>query len=275
MPDFPLQLEEEDPMEARGPALVTGASRGIGRALALELASRGFTVTATMRDPSAGGELPANVQVARLDVTDRSSIELPDGLRVLVNNAGVDGEHLSVEDTPLEDWRAQFETNVFGLVEVTRRAVPVMREAGGGVIVNLTSCSILAPMPFYSVYRATKAAVTALSESLRAEVAPFGIHVMEVLPGPVDTDMLAASQGPKTAHRTAPYRALADRVDQLRGEESSTPATEAAAIVVDAICAEAPPRRLGCDPLGASLLDAWGTTPDEQWQASFLESFRP
>ncbi len=260
-------------MDPTGPALVTGASRGIGRALALELAARGFTVTATMRDTGAGSDLPAGVQVARLDVTDPASIELPDGLRVLVNNAGVDGEHVSLEDTPPEEWRWQFETNVFGLAEVTRRAVPIMRAAGGGVIVNVTSCSILAPMPFYSVYRATKAAVTALSESLRAEVATFGIHVMEVLPGPVETDMLAASTGPSAARRSEPYRALADRVDQLRVDESATPVAEAAATVVDAVCAPEPPARLGCDPLGAALLAAWATTPDDEWQRSFLANF--
>ena len=262
-------------MDIRGRALVTGASRGIGRAVALELASRGFTVTATMRDPMAGVDLPESVDVARLDVTDEASIVLPDGLRVLVNNAGVDGENLSLEDTPLEEWRRQFETNVFGLVEVTRRVVPLMRAAGGGVIVNITSSSVLAPMPFYSVYRSTKAAVQAISESLRTEVAPFGIHVMEVLPGPVDTDMLAASKVPSDARGTPPYRDLAQRVEQLREGESPTSVSEAAAVVVDALCADPPPSRLGCDPLGAALLSGWATTPDEEWQASFRTVFTP
>jgi NAD(P)-dependent dehydrogenase (short-subunit alcohol dehydrogenase family) len=266
---------EEDGMDTQGPALVTGASRGIGRAVAVELASRGFSVTATMRDPLAGADLPESVHVAQLDVTDGASIVLPDGLRVLINNAGVDGENLSLEDTPIEEWRRQFETNVFGLVEVTRRAVPLMRAAGGGVIVNLTSSSILAPMPFYSVYRATKAAVQAISESLRTEVAPFGIHVMEVLPGPVDTDMLAASKIPSTARRTPPYRDMAERVEQLRQGELPTAVDEAARVIVDAICAAPPPRRIGCDPLGAALLSGWATTPDDEWQASFGGVFAP
>lgn len=260
-------------MNTTGPALVTGASRGIGRAVAVELASRGFAVTATMRDPSAGVGLPEGVHVARLDVTDPATIKFPDGLRVLVNNAGVDGENLSVEDTALEEWRRQFETNVFGLVEVTRRAVPVMRASGGGVIVNFTSSSVLGPMPFYSVYRASKAAVQALSESLRTEVAPFGIHVIEVLPGPVDTDMLAASKIPSSARRTSPYEALADRVDQLREGESPTSVADAAVVVVDAICADSPPIRVGCDPVGAGLLAGWSNTPDQEWQASLRSIF--
>jgi NAD(P)-dependent dehydrogenase (short-subunit alcohol dehydrogenase family) len=243
--------------------------------VALELASRGFTVTATMRDPAAGAGLPDDVDVAQLDVTDTPNIVLPEGLRVLVNNAGVDGENLSLEDTPLEEWRRQFETNVFGLVEVTRRAVPIMRVAGGGVIVNFTSSSILAPMPFYSVYRATKAAVGAISDSLRTEVAPFGIHVMDVLPGPVETDMLAASRIPSTARGTPPYREMAERVEQLREGESATSVSDAAAAVVDAMCADPPPRRMGCDPLGAALLSGWATTPDDEWQNSFGAVFTP
>lgn len=221
----------------------------------------------------AGVGLLEGVRVARLDVTDSASIELPDGLRVLVNNAGVDGEHLSVEDTPLDEWRRQFETNVFGLVEVTRQAVPVLRAAGGGVLVNVTSSSVLGPMPFYSVYRATKAAVQAMSESLRTEVAPFDIHVMEVLPGPVDTDMLAASKVPSVARRTPPYRALADRVEALQQGALPTSVADAAAVVVDAICTDSPPFRLGCDPLGAALLAGWGTTPDDDWQASLRAAF--
>ena len=153
-------------MDPAGIAAVTGASRGIGRAVALELARRGFDVVATMRDAVAGAGLSDEAQeaggrlrVQALDVTQSDTIRLPDGLRVLVNNAGVEREHLPVEETPLELWREMFETNVFGLVEVTRRAHPRMRAAGGGVICNIGSSSVLAPVPFYAAYRASKAAV--------------------------------------------------------------------------------------------------------------------
>ena len=157
-------------MEPAGIAAVTGASRGIGRAVALELARRGFDVVATMRDAAAGAGLSdeaqeggGRLQVQALDVTQPDTIRLPDGLRVLVNNAGVEREHLPVEETPLELWRDMFETNVFGLVEVTRRAIPLVRAAGGGVICNMGSSSVLAPVPFYAAYRASKAAVSAIS----------------------------------------------------------------------------------------------------------------
>ena len=141
----------------------------------------------------------------RLDVTDPDSIELPDDLRVLVNNAGVEDENLPLEVMPAEVWRKLFETNVFGLVEVTKRAVPIMRAGGGGVICNVTSSSTLAPVPFLGAYRASKAAVSAIGESLRAEVAPFGIRVVEIMPGP-DRDRHARDLGPARAPRSSTSR---------------------------------------------------------------------
>jgi NAD(P)-dependent dehydrogenase (short-subunit alcohol dehydrogenase family) len=263
-----------------GGALVTGASRGIGRAVALELARRGFTVVATMRDVTDGASLadeleatvPGSITVQRLDVVDPESMVMPDDLRVLVNNAGVDGENLPLEHTPVDEWRRLFETNVFGLVEVTRRAVPVLRANGGGVIVNVTSSSLVVPMPFYSAYRASKAAVSALSESLRAEVAAFGIDVVEVLPGPVDTDMLTRSRLPEAAGFD-PYAPLAEHITGLRENEPTASTADAARTIAHAVCAAAPPHRTSCDPMGAELLDGWAATPDATWQRTFLGAF--
>jgi len=187
-------------MDATGTALVTGAGRGLGKATALELARRGFDVIATMRDTAAAGALleaasseGLAMRVEHLDVTRPDSIRMPDELSLLVNNAGVDVEYLPVEHAPIEMWRRAFETNVFGLIEVTRRAIPPLRAAGSSVICNVTSAAVLFPMPLYAAYRAGKAAVSSLGESLRAELAGFGIRVIEIMPGPIDTDMLAAS----------------------------------------------------------------------------------
>ena len=141
---------------------------------------------------------------------------MPAGLTVLVNNAGVERPHYPVEHTPLDDWRTMFETNLFGLVEVTRLAVPVLRQQRGGVIVNVTSSSILAPVPLYALYRSSKAAVSVFGESLRAEMAAFGVRVLEVMPGPIDTDMLANSAEPPAAlgsSRTGRWRSAATRGD--------------------------------------------------------------
>jgi NAD(P)-dependent dehydrogenase (short-subunit alcohol dehydrogenase family) len=251
-------------------ALVTGASRGIGRAVALELARLGFDVIAGMRNPedassmtSESAGMPGSVRVTRLDVNDRSSIEIPPGLRVLVNNAGIEAEYLPVEHAAIDDWRAVFETNLFGLVETTRRAIPVLRRSGGGVICNITSSSIFVPVPFYAIYRSSKAAVSALGESLAVELAPFGIRVVEILPGPIATDMLAASDRLPEGARHDGYESLAEQM--LAGRRSVegmvTSPQDAAASIAEAILDDSSGLKRGCDPLGKSLLDAWSGGP--------------
>jgi NAD(P)-dependent dehydrogenase (short-subunit alcohol dehydrogenase family) len=271
-------------MEPVGPAVVTGASRGIGRAIALELARRGFDVVATMRDPQAGADLSDEAQalggrlsVETLDVTRPETVRLPAGLRVLVNNAGVEREHLPVEETPLELWREMFETNLFGLVEVTRRAIPRIRDAGGGVICNMGSSSVLAPVPFYAAYRASKAAVSALSETLRAELAPQGIRVVEIMPGPVDSDMLRHSQETMITPAGEPYRAAADHMNANKSMVAAMiqPSADAAALIVDAILDDDGPMRHGCDPMGTGLIDAWRKTTDEEMMRGMLEQLVP
>jgi NAD(P)-dependent dehydrogenase (short-subunit alcohol dehydrogenase family) len=272
-------------MEASGVALVTGASRGIGRAVALELCRRGFDVVATMRDPDDGAGLAdeaaaagasGSIDVQRLDVTDPSTMSMPDRLQVLVNNAGMEVPNLPLEHTSAAAWRQVFETNVFGLVEVTQRAIPVLRASGGGVIANVTSGGLLVPMPFFGVYRASKAAVSALGESMRAELAPFGIRVVEILPGPIDTDMLAASRVLPDGARYVDYAALAHRVGEMRSvsvEGTSTPTVEAATAIVDAILDDDGPLRHGCDPLGDLLLAEWRRNTDEENMSRFLRAF--
>ena len=172
-------------------------------------------------------------------------------------------------------WRRLFETNVFGLVEVTKHAIPPMRAAGGGVICNITSSSTLAPVPFLGAYRGGKAAVTAIGESLAAEVAQFGIRVVEIMPGPIETDMLIASDHPSPAIEHAEYRALAERMWEGRQavRASYTPAEEAARQIVDAICDDDGPLRYGCDPLSNGMLQGWNATDNAQWVRGMLRSF--
>jgi len=268
-------------MEGKGVALVTGASRGIGRAVALELARRGFEVVASMRDPAAAAGLleealgaGGSLRLETLDVDRPETIRIPDGLRVLVNNAGVETAYLPVEHAPLSEWRRVFETNLFGLVEVTRRALPRLRAAGRGVICNVTSSSLLFPMPLYAIYRASKAAVSALGESLRAELAPLGIRVLEVMPGPIATDMLAGSLRVPEAAAHPPYRGLAEWAQRGRqaSEAQVTSAPEAARAIVDAILDDAAPLRVSCDPLGAGLIAAADRAPHETRLAGAIAS---
>jgi NAD(P)-dependent dehydrogenase (short-subunit alcohol dehydrogenase family) len=263
-------------MDAQGIAVVTGASRGFGRAIAIELAQAGFDVVATMRDPADGAELPGeaaggagSITVMRLDVTKPETINLPEGLRVLVNNAGTEADYLPVEAVPIEQWRRVFETNVFGLIEVTSRAIPLLRASGGGVICNITSASLAMSVPFYSVYRASKAAVQTMGESLRAEVAPFGIRVIEVMPGPVDTDMLANSERRPEAAGCPGYEAMADAMFEGRSGVNdfiTAPAT-AAADVLAAIVSDDAVLRSSCDRLGRILLSGWQGDPEKSLSA--------
>ncbi len=260
-------------MDPRGTAVVTGASRGIGRAIAVDLAQAGFDVVATMRDPDAGkglvdevGETSGSITAQRLDVDVPTSIDLPSDLRVLVNNAGIERDYLPLEHTPVEHWRAVFDTNVFGLVEVTRRAIPLLRSNGGGVICNITSSSILAPMPFYSVYRASKAAVSALDDTLRVELAPFGIRVVEIMPGPVESDMLFASERIAEAAQYEEYRPMAEAMyeGRLQISDQYTPAPVAAAAIRAAILDDDGPMRYGCDPMSVGLVEMWRASSDEE-----------
>lgn len=264
--------------------MVTGAARGLGRAVALELALVGFDVVATMRrrEPGAAlsselaalvqersstatpGTAPGSIAVAELDVTDPASIDLPPDLAVLVNNAAIERSYLPVEALPMSEWREVFETNVFGLIEVTRRAVPVLRANGGGVICNITTSSLVVSAPFYAVYRASKAAVEALGESLRAEAATFGIRVVEIMPGPVATDMLASSARVPEAATVDGYQELAHAWHQgrLSIEDQVTTVHDAARAVVDAIVSEDTALRWPCDDLGGQLLAAWQRDPE-------------
>jgi NAD(P)-dependent dehydrogenase (short-subunit alcohol dehydrogenase family) len=175
-----------------------------------------------------------------------------------------------------------FETNVFGLVGTTMAAVPVLRDNRPAVVCNISSSSIFASVPFYSAYRAAKAAVSAFGDSLRVEVAPSGIRVVEVLPGPIDTDMFQLSTGDLAAAAFDRYRPMAERATQLRQETAdpmvATPAA-AAALIVDAILDDGGPMRYGCDPLSIGLLDLWRQSDDETMYAltgqSILDAVGP
>jgi NAD(P)-dependent dehydrogenase (short-subunit alcohol dehydrogenase family) len=249
-----------------GTVVVTGASRGIGRSVAVEFANRGYRCLATMRNVSDGDALPTSISVARLDVTNPEPVSLPGDLSVIVNNAGVETDNLPVEHCEIErHWKYLFEANVFGLARVCAAAIPILRSNGGGVICNVTSSSILAPVPFLGMYRASKAAVSAMCESLQAEVRGFGIRVVEILPGPIVTDMLLGGDHPAEAIEYPEYRAHAQRMFESRAavRDAYTPSDVAARRIVDAIEDRDGPMRYGCDPVSDGLLAGWRATPHD------------
>jgi NAD(P)-dependent dehydrogenase (short-subunit alcohol dehydrogenase family) len=263
-------------VDAGGVALVTGASRGLGRAVALELARRGFDVVAGARDPTVGlsTEGPGRLTVERLDVTDLGDYTPPPDLRVLVNNAGYRGPYLSIEGTDLDEWRRTFETNLFGVAELTRRALPALRSTRG-VICNVASTGAFFPSPFYSVYRASKAALGVLDETLAIEVAPFGVRVIEITTGPVDTDMMATSfsRRPADAIEEPLYAPMAERQWAHRVAITPTPVEEEARGVVDEILRDDGPLRRPAVALEAAMVERWRGTTDEERLAAVKKSF--
>ena len=167
--------------------LISGCSTGFGRETAAHFLERGWNVVATMRDLAANS-LPASdrLRLLPLDVTDPDSIAAAaaeaGGIDVLVNNAGV-GWLNAVEGTSMDTMRRIFETNTFSTVAMMQAFLPGMRERRAGVIVNVSSSTTLRPLPLLSIYRASKAAVNALTEAAALELAEFGIRARVVVPG--------------------------------------------------------------------------------------------
>ena len=228
--------------------LITGATAGIGRAAAVLLAHKGHTVIGAGRNREALESLAAqapNLHALPLDVTDPAAVAgapaavatLTGGepLDILVNNAGYACVG-PLEDVDDEALKAQYETNVFGLLRVTRAFLPAMRERGSGRIINVSSVAGNVTLPFFGPYASTKHAVEALSDSLRIELRPHGIDVVLVKPGAVKTGFGAAEQAQLEQHAAAApaYRAQLETVMRFhRGlhAKGADPVTAAGAIV--------------------------------------------
>jgi NAD(P)-dependent dehydrogenase (short-subunit alcohol dehydrogenase family) len=178
-----------------GPVLITGCSSGVGRAAAMSFRAAGIETFATARDAAALEDLRAvGCRTLALDVTDEVSrraavetIEQQFGVvRILVNNAGY-GQYGPIEEISLDDIRRQFETNVFGGIRLLQLVLPAMRRAGKGRIVNVSSVAGRVAIMGGGAYHASKFALEAVADALRPEVEPFGIAVVNVLPGPIAT----------------------------------------------------------------------------------------
>lgn len=223
--------------------LVTGSSSGIGRATATACAARGWRVAATMRRPDDAGDLAgrAGVFVLPLDVTDPESVEDAVAATVahfgridaVVNNAGfgVDGVFETTDDAQI---RRQFETNVFGLMRMTRAVIPLMRRQGGGTIVQVSSIGGRATFPLYSLYHASKWAVEGFSESLAYELRPHGIRMRIVEPGAIRTEFYERSRERAAMPTDGSYDALVARCDAIslaRGRRGADPEVVARTIV--------------------------------------------
>jgi NAD(P)-dependent dehydrogenase (short-subunit alcohol dehydrogenase family) len=274
--------------------LITGCSSGIGRATALRLAGReGLTVYATARRPESIKDLEAaGCRALALDVTDEGSmgaavraIEAEHGaVSALVNNAGY-SQSGAVEAVPLERARAQFETNVFGPVRLAQLALPGMRRAGRGRIVNVSSMGGRLVFPGGGFYHATKYALEALSDALRFEVRGFGVEVVVVEPGLIRTSFseaaLAAMGARGGAGEAGPYAAFHEAVARATKEAyekgplarlGGTP-DDVAKVIERALTARRPKTRYTVTPSAKLLLAQRALLSDRAWDAMLRASF--
>lgn len=251
--------------------LVTGASTGIGRATALMLSEYGMTVYAGVRKASDGEALAesavGDLRPVRLDVTSSSDIEAAverlradGGLGALVNNAGLYmGGPLEMMSE--EEIRATYDVNVVGLLLLTRAFIPMLREAGGR-IVNISSISGLVALPGVSVYAGSKHAVEAITDSLRVELSGFGVRVISVEPGSIQTEIWRKSRerdeerSPGEQESRTLYEPLVALLEKVNRDPRGIPAERVAEVVRDALNDDDPKNRyiVGTDARSLSFL---------------------
>ena len=250
--------------------LITGATDGLGKAAALLLAERGYRVFAAGRSADKRAQLDALakekhllLETMQMDVCDDASVQKAvasvyqkaGALDVLINNAGF-VQVGAVEDLRLEDWRRQFETNFFGVIRVTQAVLPRMRERRKGRILMMSSVSGFVTPPTQGVYSASKHAIEALSNALRHELYPFGIHTILIQPGYIMTGIQSTAmdlaQPYQEKFKSGPYaRIYASYLGNATSTraQSKTTTEDCARVMLKAIEAPRPKARYGVTPL--------------------------
>jgi NAD(P)-dependent dehydrogenase (short-subunit alcohol dehydrogenase family) len=260
---------ERDPARV----LVTGCSSGIGRALCGELHQRGHAVIATARDVTALADVPA-VSRLQLDVTDPASVAAAAAaagpVDVLVNNAGVSA-WAPLETMPAVTAQRVFETNVWGGLRVCQAVLPAMRARGRGRVINVSSAA-LRGYPMLGLYVASKVALEALSESMRLELALFGVDVVVAEPAAVVSSFGQNRLPVVTAD--AGYDELTDRaVTSIRGMRGRVlAAEEAARAIADMVGLDDPPLRIPVGDDARRIVAERGSVSDEQFERSVLSA---
>ena len=269
-------------------AIVTGSSSGIGYETALILARNGFRTFASMRNLEKGKTISdiatkekLELHIIKLDVTDERSVT--DAIKtikadagridVLVNNAGY-GLAGSLEDLSMSEIKAQFETNVFGLIRVTQAVLPTMREQKSGIIVNISSIGGKVAIPLQSPYHSTKFAVEGLSESIAYDLEPFGIKVVIIEPGAIktnfETGMVVAqnTQNPKSPY----YNKMQKLQSSINShfKDGTTPA-KVAEVILNAITTPNPNLRYTVGEDAAMIAQKRKELSDLEFQKLILE----
>ena len=237
-------------------AVITGTSSGIGFETALALAREGYHTYATMRDITKSDKIKEiekkeslKIDVLELDVDNEDSaktaiqqiLDQKQRIDVLVNNAGW-GLWGCVEDVSVDEFRAQFETNFFSIIRLIQEVTPTMRKQGSGTIVNVSSVAGRIGFPASPAYISSKFALEGLSESLRLEMAPFGVNVVIIEPGVIKTNFLNPMKMAKRSESDTVYRDITVKVTsgvKMMAEMGTHP-KEVADIIVKAIRNEKP-----------------------------------
>lgn len=268
-------------------AMVTGSSSGIGYETALLLSRNGFDTFATMRNLNKSKEITdvakkenLPLQVLQLDVTNGRSVvdainnilKGKDSIDVVVNNAGY-GLMGSLEDSSLDEIKAQFETNLFGAIRVMQKVLPIMRKQKTGIIVNVSSVAGRLGFPMGSAYVSSKFALEGLSESMSYELKQFGIKMVLIEPGVIKTNF-AFIKPKKTLDTNSSYSQLMNKMQEnlFSTLANGTDPKEVATVILRAIVDESPERRylVGNDAL--ALIDARKNSTDKEFENIIVEN---
>ncbi len=272
-------------------AVVTGSSSGIGFETSLTLARNGFLTYATMRNLNKSGNIKSAadkeklpLKIVQLDVTDdgsvknamRSMIAEASRIDVLVNNAGY-ALNGAFEDIAMEELKAQYETNLFGVTRVTQGALPIMRKQKSGIIVNISSGVVtIGGFPGGSAYVSTKFAIEGLSKSMAYELEPFGIRVVLVEPGVIRTNfvngIIAAkkSQDPNSPYSQIIQKMAASFEPML---ENGSSADVVAKVVLNAVTSENPSAKYLAGKDIETLMEAKRSMSDEEFSKMMMQNF--
>ncbi|MEP2117121.1 MAG: oxidoreductase [Bauldia litoralis] len=251
--------------------LVTGASSGIGLAAALKLVEAGHTVYGAARRTGPMASIAAaGGHALSLDVADEASMTAAvdeilarEGrIDVLVNNAGY-AVYGAVEDVPIDDARRQFEVNLFGLARMTQLVLPGMRAQKSGTIINISSMGAVIYTPLGAWYHATKHAVEGFSDCLRLETAPFGIDVVIVAPGAIDTGFNEIlGEQVRAASGDGPYAGMAAGIARTAAPGQGSKPSVIADVIAEAVAARRPKTRYRAGQYGRLLVFLRRALPD-------------
>lgn len=270
-------------------ALITGCSSGIGYETALMLARNGYHTFATMRNVKKSNSILKTseeenlpLKVLELDVNDVRSIERAINqvkneakrIDILINNAGY-GLVGFFEDLSLDEIRNQFETNFFGVLNITKKVIPIMRSQKSGIIINISSGAGQVGFPGISAYVSTKFAVEGFSESLTYELSPFGIKVIIIEPGVIKTNFFNnCTISEQSARKGSPYSSSVDKlqkdIDMM--QEHATSPTEVAKMILQVLRTDEPKQRYIVGNDVAMILEAKKNLSDIEFKKMMMQN---